>query len=194
MQIGIDIDGVIIDFKDVMVDYINNKHGTNICINDFKKYNDNIDGIVVKDEVWHLFNNNSDILKDIPDIKDASLYINKLYNKEHIIKIVTHRPAKILSETLYSLSKHLIPYHSFIMCNSYSKATADIDILIDDKIENIIDICETNRYGVLFLQPWNKNQINELCKYMKGGKAFVCDNWEVIYNLIKSLEKEFINA
>jgi 5'(3')-deoxyribonucleotidase len=98
-------------------------------------------------------------------VKGARIGLQALASAGHKLEVVTHRPANATTDTLDWVSLYFkdIPLNGFkMLTNGESKNVSTADVLIDDKMENINDWCESDRPAVLFDQPWNHQYIPPL--------------------------------
>jgi len=63
------------------------------------------------------------------------------------------------------------------------KGELPVDILVDDRIENVKDFALTNRVAILFSQPWNRNHIT-IAKLLSHGKVICASGWTEVEHAI----------
>lgn len=99
--------------------------------------------------------------RDMPLIPGAADAVRSLAAAGATLSIVTHRDPSTHDWSRDALARHNIPYDDFIEDVPRNKATidADIDVLIDDRTKNVTDIATTGNYGILFLQPYNYDDL-----------------------------------
>lgn len=180
MKIGVDIDDVLIDTLESWLGVFNHLTGCNlrkfeVTDWDIKKflpprYHDYIYSILFMPDVWN----------DVEPLEEAQESLEKL-NNEHDVYIVT------ASSIYTALSKwekfeELFPFidldKQLIIC--HDKRMIDVDILIDDKYQNL------KKGDIVMTQPYNEQFDNE-----KDG-IIRCSNWKEIrkYLNIKIDEEE----
>lgn len=85
--------------------------------------------------------------------------MNALISEGHTIHIVTHRsiPGSV-EATGHWLRQHNVPYDSLsFVQNIADKALLELDVLIDDKVENIENWTSAGRHAVIYHQAWNQH-------------------------------------
>lgn len=85
--------------------------------------------------------------------------LRDLVDEGHTIHIVTHRSMPgAIAATDHWLRQHGVSYDSITFVHNVAdKTLLDLDVLIDDKIENIESWTAAGRYGILYNQAWNKS-------------------------------------
>ena len=84
------------------------------------------------------------------------------------IILVSHRPENAIRDTVAFLDYHFGDFSPYpfvgvnILTHEEPKTDLQWDILIDDKIDNVMDALEAGRQGVLFNQPWNQGGVADL--------------------------------
>lgn len=113
-------------------------------------------------------------------IRGAFDGIRALHDDGHELVAITHRPESAVKDTHDWLDFAGLPFSErHILTNEEPKSTVDGDVLIDDKIENVIDWIESDpaRRAVLFDQPWNRvNDVN--------SRIFRAIGWPDVVELI----------
>ncbi len=162
MRVGIDLDGVLYNFQDSFVRFLE-EAGLDQKYNVKKKY-----------DTWNFFEAwgmtpaefveichegvEAGIIFAGPSRKRAGSAIRRIKKAGHTIHIITDRPfgKKITSQetTLKWLDDHEIPYDSITF--SADKTIVPTDYFVEDKLENYdaLDAAGTKVY--LINRPWNK--------------------------------------
>lgn len=98
-----------------------------------------------------------------PIVTGMKTLVDNLVAKGHTIHIVTHRSIPgAISATDRWLREHELPYHSLTFVHDAGdKSYTDLDVLIDDKVENIEAWTATGRPGILYRQKWNDHYIGD---------------------------------
>ena len=75
----------------------------------------------------------------------------------HSILAVTHRPSDAVPDTLAWLAYQQIPWTEVhILSNGEPKSSIKADVLVDDKIENVIEWChEPHNKAIIYNRAWN---------------------------------------
>lgn len=96
----------------------------------------------------------------------------------HSLAVVTHRPSSAVPDTLAWLNYINIQWSEVhILSNGESKAQVDADILIDDKMENVIEWAASGRKALLFDRPWNQQ--------IEATRIERCYDWRDVVNSVK---------
>jgi 5'(3')-deoxyribonucleotidase len=93
-------------------------------------------------------------------VKDCRVGLQELTELGYKLKVVTHRPAEAVNDTLDWISFYMrdVPLAGIhIFSNQEPKSQVDADILIDDRQENVQEWRETGRPAILFDRPWNQS-------------------------------------
>ena len=106
----------------------------------------------IMDQVWEDWKNLPLTENNIPEV------INILKNNDFKINIVTSRPKRSYTYVKKWLTTLGIFYNKFYGIGPYkSKSSIISDYLVDDAPEHIKDFVNSDRYGFIYDQPWNKN-------------------------------------
>ena len=89
-------------------------------------------------------------------VKGARRGLEALRDDGHTFIIATSRPENATSDTIDWLSLYFkgIPLAGIVIGNE-PKRTIKADLLIDDRVENVVD-WKAGRPAILFDQPWNR--------------------------------------
>ena len=189
MRIGIDIDNTICNTTECVLEYINQKIGTNLTISDITEYS--IEKFVPKHkEVVTLAFHDKEMWKNVTLLPDVKKYVDKLIDDGHEIYFIT-------ATTFANIDKK----SSFIrrnfpninvddrLINIRHKQLLNLDILVDDYLENLIH--DRTYYSVVMDCPWNR--IDDAA-YIPQVPCFTrAHNWQEVYdkiNMIDELLKE----
>ena len=115
--------------------------------------------------------------------------LNALNDAGYRISFVTTRPERYRDSTVRWLQKYGITYDALLMVED--KATAEVDLLLDDFTNNVMAFLATGRPAILYTQPWNRemdmvrvNSWREFTKQMLFKK-----NNDQLYSFLHSYEK-----
>lgn len=193
MKIGIDIDGVLTNIEQWQLDdaskYYYEKYKKQI-INP-KAYNtEKMFNMPGKDDEWW-FETIEEYLQQAPRLYAAEI-IKKLKQEQNEIYIITARNADesttinqktLEKETVAWLKKHNIIYDKLIFSSEDKSKTCNenkIDIMIEDKPENIIEVSK-HIPVICYNASYNEN--------CKGKNIIRCYSWYDIYVKIQKLDK-----
>ncbi len=171
MRILIDVDGVILNTQEALLKRLNNRYGTKYTLENVTHY--------------HWFENVYKNINPWAELKDCTFWHNEVtlidnakdafnqLNQNHEIYFVTASYVfnLALSEKMYCLKDLLdvsgqwLNDHTII---TQHKELVQGDVLIDDCAENVykwIMASSPRRLGLLFGQPWNKDNKYNLYPY-----------------------------
>ena len=182
LTVLVDIDDTIEYLLRAWVDYLNDKHGTNV------KYDDITDWDISSffpelstDEVFFPLHQ-PEFWKQVEPMPDAVEYIKKLMDDGFQIYLCTstdYRNVKPKYE--YIIQKHFpyVAWNQIIV--AYKKQMINADVLIDDGVHNLID----GKYRkVLFSAPHNKAFDAEA-----NGMARA-NNWSEVYEIVRGYAQD----
>lgn len=199
MKIAIDIDGTLND----NIPYINKKvkifakrEGLKLVYNskayDFCEkygYSQEDDNKFWQKEIWNY-------ASEIDEKKGASKIVKKLKEEGNEIIILTarymanrdnadgQRMRKAVEKWLKD--KNIVYDEIFYVGENNSKLQTFLkqkcDILIDDKVQHLQEISQTN-FAICMLEDYNKD-----ADY--NSNVFKCKNWKQVYKVIKKIKKE----
>ena len=126
-------------------------------------------------------------VREMEPIEGAVETMTALAEQGHELVIVTARPEENLAATHDWLEDRGIPHNrkKSKSTNGRMKTMADAAVLIDDFPGHVQDFANSDRFGILFEQPWNKNHIADL---IKSPRIFAAESWDKIPEIIGSLE------
>lgn len=164
MNIGYDLDGVVIKFGAAVNKYLLERYTHEIDITKIAEYSDLAKVLEdYKEDVMSEFTNGDEghLLKAEP-YEDAVELINKRYNEGHNVYFITARLNKEVA--LKSLERCGFLYTDAYFANADDKYTIiknlDLDFYIDDRLETLISIYENGIHLIPVIrdQPWNRNK------------------------------------
>jgi 5'(3')-deoxyribonucleotidase len=181
-----DYDDTLSSLVDTWVNYLNNKHNTNVQPEDILSWN--IAGYFIgltQEQVYEPLFKNS-FWDNVKPKDDAILYINKLINEGHTFTVVTDSNFKTAEAKMNWLYKHYPMFEKKDIIITSQKYRVSGDILIDDAVHNHQNEIyhKTNKVKILFDAPHNKSYDNEA-----DGVVRVFD-WSEIYWYINLISKQ----
>jgi 5'(3')-deoxyribonucleotidase len=125
-------------------------------------------------------------------VKDCRVACERLHAVGHQLMIVTSRPESAAQDTHDWVDFYFkgIPLADRVLLhNEESKATVAADVLIDDKVENILEWANTGRFAILFQQPWNEERYDWLLREAKyPEKIVMVKGWDAVGTAIRTIE------
>jgi uncharacterized HAD superfamily protein len=158
LVIGLDIDGVIVDYATAMLPLLSEICGRPISYQDLGSRDLgealNIDGRTVTD-VWErvLISN---LLRNAQPINGAIVGLSAL--SQHEIWLVTGRPASMRYLTELWFQKKNVKYDYLLFDRIENKLAVGqgFDVFVEDYLEEACAIAEAGVFSILFDQPWNQ--------------------------------------
>jgi uncharacterized HAD superfamily protein len=182
LTIGLDIDGVIVDYAAVMLPLLSEVCRRPVTAEDICTY-DITECLNIDDEsaeyVWQQ-TLGTDLLMNAPPIDGAVEGLTALNG--HEIWIVTGRPSTLQGLTESWLSRRNIRYDRIIFDRIMNKMMVgpEFDVFVEDFLDGARVIAEAGVYTLLFNQPWNQSPaLPKNCRRVY--------DWTTIVSLIKEL-------
>lgn len=163
-RIGVDLDGVLYDWSGTARYLLRHWFGLSL-VGEAQSWNWNIDEGVPSGAWEWLWDEEGGMDRGLFRhghlVKGAADGIRKLATLGDLI-LVTHRPKLAIADTLAWLDGQFGRYRPYpftgihLLTEGEPKSSIDVDVLIDDKPDNITDILvNTEADAVVFEQPWN---------------------------------------
>lgn len=119
----------------------------------------------------------------VEPIKDAAIYINKLYDEGNKIVFITRRKNtfKVKSMTKKWLKKHGFKYNKLILGAKKKGEICDnegVSFFVDNDIKNVYDVLDYGINAVLMTDDYNKDE-NELVRV---------NSWQDIYKKVGEMK------
>ncbi len=185
-KIGLDIDGVVLNFISSFLDYFNLKNKTNYSLESLTNYNLWECGLSnSKEEVIRIIDEfqNSEYFDKIDFVEGAKDSINLISNFYEVY-FITSRPESIKEKTEKFFYNHFPNHkHNFIFSGEIygGKKKSEIcknlgiKIMVEDNVEYSLD-CATKGIKVFLMNnPWNKN-------YENHKNIIRVNGWKEIFN------------
>jgi uncharacterized HAD superfamily protein len=182
MRIGIDIDGVIVDFVSAFLRIVGEEYGINLSREDVFCFNlAEVLGLP-EEEVRRLIDKTM-VRNEFALIPGARRALQKMEGWERIL--VTGRDAKYQDVTRTMLERLEIPFERLIHASFLEKHLYDnsFHLFIEDNVEEALRLSEEGIPVLVFRQPWNRSTHN------LGGYFRPVQNWEEVLEVIEEIEK-----
>ncbi|MBD3170049.1 MAG: hypothetical protein GF307_11240 [candidate division Zixibacteria bacterium] len=190
--IGVDIDGVIVDFISEFIKAYHKRYPRFRKIKKEMIARHNIGSIIglFDEEIIDLIEHTT-LFHELPLIEGADITLTKLA-EENDIYICTARPEHHRERTIDMLSQYNIPYKKLIFRGRNKKLEVILkelprfDIFIEDNIAEAIHLSKLVKRVLVFRQPWNDNCLNvrKTLKYVSS--------WDEIYEAIGEYRKSLL--
>ena len=176
LTIGLDIDGVIVDFAAVMLPLLSEACHRTVTIEDIYTY-DITECLNISDEsaeyIWQQ-TLGTDLLIDAPPVAGAVEGLMALDG--HEIWIITGRPSTLRNLTEAWLSRRNIRYDRIIFDRIINKMMVgpEFDVFVEDFLKGARVIAEAGVFTLLFNQPWNQSlELPANCRRVYDWPAIV---------------------
>lgn len=153
MLLGIDLDGVVVDFTSSVNDWFYQNFGLEHLPPDSWDWFEGhgTAGSAAWKSLWTQGMDDELFLKCKP-VKGAVNGLVLLLDRGHQIIFVTHRPPHTAGQTVRWLQRHGLPTN---VCHLRNKGILRADFYVDDKPETVKQLLADGHRAVLFQQPWN---------------------------------------
>lgn len=185
--IGVDIDGTVGDYVDILRQYLTKKFDTpenKISLTfpepadyAFSNWGENV---AQNFKQLHSEAVTDGIYQKMKPFPQASEHLWALNNEDYHLRVITSRFVKhgqnyeVVSSTSKWLDMHNMPYRDLMFV--HEKTEVYVDVLIDDSPYNIEAYQRTGRNIIIFDASYNR--------HFEGTRVY---NWEEAYNEIKKL-------
>lgn len=173
MRIGVDIDGVIIDFVGAFIRVLRGTYGITLAYNEILCHDLSQVLGLPKEEVAEMIDRTMEenAFDLIPGSREALI---RLARAGHEIVLITSRPRRYLHKTREVLAKHQIPYKKLVFTRFLAKHSGGkgLDIAIEDSLEEAISLAQRKIRVLLISHPWNRSTLNA-----RGSLTTVC-HWD----------------
>ena len=181
MDIGLDLDEVIIDICSMLVSSINTTFGTKHTIDVFKNYNffannylDNEEGNIEVANALIKWAKDPEYMYKASPFPYSLNVINSFLDQGCRVHFITARPPNLADSTKAWLFKHAIPYDSLHVigrkaCKGAIGKELGLDIYVDDHPDNIEPILQNTKAKTFLVEkPWNKWYNNKKVTKLKN--------------------------
>jgi len=188
LTIGFDLDGVVVDSPQQVVNYVNERLGLNLCMDDFKTYS--MEDALPDQYKWIIDMAFKDpvMWKKVGLIGGAYEVIKKLWDEGHDIYFVTSSLPQNLKKKIGHLARNLDFFPKDYVwrhtINTQCKQLIRLDVLVDDALFNLIG--DKEYVSICMDMPYN--QTNKPIPMF--SRVY---NWSDVYNkvhMIANLIKE----
>lgn len=103
----------------------------------------------------------------------------------------TDKPEKTEKYTHEWLRRNDLKFHEFVNARVVEKSSLPLDVLVDDKLENVRDFVERDhkRWGILVDQPWNAQEDERFKTLVDKGKVRRCEDWHCVLRELERIKR-----
>lgn len=186
MRIGVDIDGVLGEQVPHVLRRVNAKYGLSRRKRDISRWDEPVGPSDIEREIEAALQDNSYVLT-MPLVRGARQALATLA-AAHWIALVTSRPEDTDTLTFAWAKRKGLTFHSLQNASSRGKHNVDVNILIDDRLENVKDFAERDKVAILFSQPWNQHR-SHIHHLINGKKILAAKGWRHVVEIVSTLSE-----
>jgi uncharacterized HAD superfamily protein len=182
LRIAVDLDGVLADTMVIFCRILNNRHSANFTAASFVQWNAWEIAHISKDEFFRTLDEAWFEWEKIPPVEEEiGMRVTRICAIGRV-DIVTGRSQDTIQAAKSWLEKYEVPYEGFVRTlNTGAKADLSYDVFIDDSADLMSLVAgSSDRWGILYTQPWNKN-----AKEMES--IFRVERWAQIPSLLEQV-------
>ena len=183
MKIGVDVDGIIGDQVPHLLRRVRDKYGIKMKKRDIKLWDQPMGRTSFVKEMDEAVLDH-EFLLTMPLIPGAREGLSQLASRNFIM-IVTSRPPSTDHMTAEWLRRKGLHFDKIMSTSKEPKENAPVDILIDDRLENVRDFALTGRLAIMLSQPWNRDD-QILVELLKQRAVIRAASWKEIVYTIKA--------
>ena len=188
IPVGIDIDGVLGEQVPPVLTRIQRRK--NIGLGSTKEsitsWNQPIDGTSIDKEIEEALLDPEFVL-EMPVVTGSIAAMSAISSEFHVV-ITTSRPFETESATIDWLRRNFSKsFHEFVNTRLFGKESLGLKVLVDDYPNNIKRFASSGGIAVLFSQPWNREEDEELRELVRAGKVTRCEDWKGIRVVLERL-------
>lgn len=179
MILGIDIDGTVNNFQDVVAKYLQKEYDIKFDDKDYELYKG-----LNKSEIDKFNDKYSQVfLKEVKALPESQEVINELMNKGNEVYFITAREYSHASDTMEWLKRNNFSFTD-IYFNCGNKVDTckwkNVDIMIDDSPYNLKALNKAGIPYIIYNQNYNQDIYNELYR---------ASNWNNIYDFLTYMKE-----
>lgn len=184
MLVSLDLDGVVVDSPQQVVNFINERLGLGLTMNDFTTYS--MEDALPEQYRWIVSDAfmNAKMWKNVGLIDGAYETIKKLYSEGYCIYFATSSLPVNLDKKIKHLTRNLDFFPSDYVwkhtINIHNKQLLDVDIHVDDALHNLTG--KRNYFSICMDMPYN--QTDAIIPNFARAK-----DWSEVYDKIHMAEK-----
>lgn len=184
LTIGLDIDGVIVDYATAMLPVVSEVCGRSVSVRDLRCWDLTEALEIDKQEEAYIWEQTlqTDLLRHARPVEGAISGLLEL--SRHEVWLVTARPSHMLDLTESWLAVNNAKYDHLVLGRYGDKLLAGhgFDVFVEDYLEEARAIAEAGVFSILLDQPWNQESaLPQNCIRVA--------NWGRIVALVKVFEE-----
>jgi uncharacterized HAD superfamily protein len=184
VRLGIDIDGVVLDFVTAFCEVCRERYGYHIGYSD----------IFCHDLGEVLGIGSSELKPIVTDTLDSHLIqpypgavegLTRLRNDGHVINLITSRPESLREKTISILKENRIEYDDLSFAPFLEKTSnaEGIDLFVEDSLSEALELIRNGTGVLVFKHPWNEKSLNV------SRKLRYVQDWPELVAVIRDIAK-----
>lgn len=185
MKIAVDLDDVVLDFVGGLKSAIKKEYNYDLTDDQITEFNlGPVLNPIVGENWWTWLREHDWIWPNFTAVDGAMGALRTLRREGHYLVCVTSKPKWAEASVWKWLGKWRPPFQQVIITSKEDvKADfTDADILIDDKIDNVVQWAKTGRRAILFTRPHNLSYA-----VPEGANMIRAAGWSDVLNIIGRL-------
>ena len=184
-RVAVDLDDVVLDFVGGLCEAVHTEYGVMVpqeAITDFnlKPFLDPIIGR----SWWSWMRDRDWLWSHFPAVPGAIGTLDRLRREGFYLELVTSKPEWAEHNVLRWLGKWRPPFNQVTIVGPKDRKVdfTDAFVLVDDKLDNLVEFSAEGRFGILFTRPHNT-------KYeLLPPRVVRADDWLGVYNELRRLK------
>lgn len=176
MRLGIDIDGVVLDFVSAFCTICRERHGYPIRYEDIIRHDLGQVLGLPKRRLEALIRETleSNLIRPYPGAVEE---LRRLREQGHVIELVTSRPESLRERTETVLRQNRVPYDKLVFASFLKKVVEaeHLDLFVEDSLAEALELADNGIPVLIYEHPWNRRSLN-----VEGRLCYVKDWTELV--------------
>jgi 5'(3')-deoxyribonucleotidase len=190
VPIGIDIDGVLGEQVIPALTRLQRRGiGVGVTKEHITKWDSQVDNTTIDKAIEEALLDD-EYVREMPVIAGSTTAMEWLRDRFHIV-IASSRPVEAEAETVKWLKKNFPRcWHEYVNTRVIGKQTLGLKILVDDYPKNAKQFASESGIVLLFSQPWNRDEDDEMKILMRTKKIIRCDDWKAVTDQLEAFLRQ----
>lgn len=179
VPVGIDVDGVLGEQVPPVLARIQQRKnkGIGLTKEDITRWDCPIDDSRIDREIEEALLD-PEYVREMAVVSGSTTVMSELQKRFHIV-IASSRPVEAETETIAWLKRNFPgSWHEYVNTRQVGKQKLGIKILVDDYPENAKRFASESGTVLLFSQPWNREEDEDMKRLMHAGRVIRCNDWK----------------
>jgi len=185
IPIGIDIDGVLGEqVPPVLVRLQRKGIGAGVTKEYIAKWDFQIGNTTIDKEIEEALLD-AEYVREMPVVAGSTTAMRELKDRFHIV-VASSRPTEAEAETVKWLKRNFDDcWHEYVNTRRIGKQALGLKVLVDDYPKNAKEFASESGIVLLFSQPWNRDEDDEMKALMRSQKIIKCEDWKAVKNQLE---------